>query len=618
MNTWLAWIHDYEVHRRENDGGRNYWDVYLEEIADRLGAQAQRLEATQVTAADLRAYQAVLLGSLGDNCLSDTLLNALRAWVCRGGRLLAFGTRGLDEWLGLQASGTLYQTDDYSARANLHWSDDSRLAGDLRAPGFSQALLPCHAPVRRVQASRGVVHAWLSPVHTAGYPDMREGTQEDALAAQGQDSGVEPPAGLPGFVEVPIREGSVMYCTFDLPKAVWVLHQGRPVVTQPAHDGFYRGDTLSVYRAEQTVPAADELVLFLRNYLADVGQPFVSPLPPVDEEPADLLCYWGGDDEAIAGTHLPAAEFMHSQGLPYHSNILYRKDGTFAINRAEAEELERLGTEVSLHYNFREFGQHPRHFTRAEVHKQAVAFRETFGHAPGCTVNHWSLWTGWHHPAVWMAEAGGRGDNSFLPLKGDRPCFRFGTSFPYRFYADHTGENARLPFLAQPATCYEPLYGTPNNSGEGEDPRDRQGQSALLRRSIDVTAHYSGAINFFLHTYRLADWPASRGAVEFALGYLRERGLTAAHLGNDALCDWWEARSLTRATLSSVAPGEKRLEVSALSPHGVTVLLPLDRRAAVQLPGSRVAWRVREAFSRQWLEVAVPQGEHEIRVVGMS
>ena len=270
-----------------------------------------------------------------------------------------------------------------------------------------------------------------------------------------------------------------MYCTFDLPKAVWVLHQGRPVVTQPAHDGFYRGDTLSVYRAEQTVPAADELILFLRSYLADVGQPFVSPLPPVDEEPADLLCYWGGDDEAIAGTHLPAAEFMHSQGLPYHSNILYRKDGTFAINRAEAEELKRLGTEVSLHYNFREFGQHPRHFTRAEVHKQAVAFRETFGHAPGCTVNHWSLWTGWHQPAVWMAEAGGRGDNSFLPLKGDRPCYRFGTSLPYRFYADHTGENARLPFLAQPATCYEPLYGTPNNSGEGEEPRDRGASSPV-------------------------------------------------------------------------------------------------------------------------------------------
>ena len=79
--------------------------------------QAQRLEASEVTGENLRAYQAVLLGSLGDDCVSDTLLNALRAWVRRGGRLLAFGTRGLDAWLGLDASGTLYQPDDYSARA---------------------------------------------------------------------------------------------------------------------------------------------------------------------------------------------------------------------------------------------------------------------------------------------------------------------------------------------------------------------------------------------------------------------------------------------------------------------------------------------------------------------
>ena len=43
MNTWLAWIHDRDVHRRENDGGRNYWDVYLEEIADRLGVPGPAL-----------------------------------------------------------------------------------------------------------------------------------------------------------------------------------------------------------------------------------------------------------------------------------------------------------------------------------------------------------------------------------------------------------------------------------------------------------------------------------------------------------------------------------------------------------------------------------------------
>lgn len=598
MQTWLAWIADSGVHRRENDGGRNYWDVYVEEIADRLGVAADHVEAADATAEALGAYRAVMVGSFGGTAVTAALSDALCEWVRRGGLLLAFGTQGLDRWLGLEAAGTLYQPDDYAAIADLWWSPDSRPATDLRTPDLSQAPLPCHAPVRRIKASTGTVHAWLTP---AGSP-IRKGSSEDRM---------------PAFVEVTAGRGRVIYSAFDLPKAVWVLHQGRPVITQPSHDGFYRGDTLGVYRAEQTAPAADELILFLRNCLAEIGQPFVIPIPPAAEQPADILCYWGGDDEGLAGTHRPAAEFMHSHGLPYHSNILYSREGKFTITRAEAEELERLGTETSLHYNFRDTGSHPRHFTREEAHRQAAAFRETFGRAPGCTVNHWSLWTGWHHPAVWMAEVGGKGDNSFIPLQVELPCYRFGTSLPYRFYTDHTGGNARLSFVAQPVTCYEPLYGLPNKMAEGAVPPSQEEQAALLRRCIDRTAHYGGAINFFIHTYRIADWPASRGAVEFALGYVRERRLTAAHLGNDALCDWWEARSRSRAVVSSVAPDESRLRITAVSPHGLTVLLPLKEGAEAQSVEGRAAWRVRETVGRRWLEVAVPQGEHEIRVAGV-
>ena len=589
MKTWLAWIADSLVHRRENEGGRNYWDVYLEEIADRLGVGADRIEATAADQKTLGAYQAILLGAFGGNAVPTPLSNTLYTWVRQGGLLLAFATQGLDEGLVLESFGPLHQKDDYAKTADLSWDAGSRLSTNLRLPEYSERPLPCHAPVRRVKGSQGIVHASLTPI---GYSEER----------------------IPAFVERTIGKGKVVYCTFDLPKAMWVLHQGRPVITQPSDDGFYRADTLSVYRDEQTVPAADELILFLRNCLADSGQPFLSPLPPMNEQSADLLCYWGGDDEGIAGTHRRAAEFMHAHGLPYHSNILCSRDGTFTITRAEAEELERLGTEVSLHYNFHDVGPHPSHFTRDEVRQQAAAFRETFGRAPGCTVNHWSLWTGWHQPAAWMAEMGGKGDNSFIPLQGERPCYRFGTSLPYRFYADHTGENARFSFVAQPGTCYEPLYGIPNNMAEGADPPDREEQAVLLRRSVDVTAHYNGAIDFFIHTYRLADWPASRGAVEFVLSCLREQGLRAVHLGNDALCDWWEARTQSYAVVSSIDPGEKRLQVRAVSPHGVTVLLPIAGKGEVRLPGCRATWRTREAFGRSWLEVSVPQGEHEIRV----
>jgi hypothetical protein len=309
---------------------------------------------------------------------------------------------------------------------------------------------------------------------------------------------------------------------------------------------------------------------------------------------------------------------MHKQGLPYHSNILYSPEGEFTITRAEAEDLEKLGTEVSLHYNFHNTGgPHPRHFTHDEVRQQGAAFRETFGRPPVCTVNHWSLWTGWHHPAVWMAEAGGRGDNSWIPRDAARPNYRFGTGLPYPIYADHTGGNARLGFIAQPVTCYEPLHGEPNRLVEEGDGFSLQEQASVIRRCIDRPAHYGGGINFFIHTYRIADWPASRGAVTFALGYIRERGLTAAHLGNDGLCDWWEGRSASGAVLSDASDG-KHLQVTAASPLGVTVSVPISGDADVELPDCRFASRVREQFGRRWLEVAVPEGEHDIRIVGLG
>ena len=135
MEPWLAWLADSDLQRSENEGGRNYWDVYLEEILDLLGTPGHRIEVADVRIDALAAYQTVMIGSLGWTPAPASLSQTLHEWVRKGGLLFAFGTRGLDEWLGLQVDRELYQTDDYARCADLWWDGGSPNAAGLRAPG---------------------------------------------------------------------------------------------------------------------------------------------------------------------------------------------------------------------------------------------------------------------------------------------------------------------------------------------------------------------------------------------------------------------------------------------------------------------------------------------------
>src|SRR5262249_54773632 len=161
---------------------------------------------------------------------------------------------------------------------------------------------------------------------------------------------------------------------------------------------------------------------------------------PLGDRVPDLLCYWGGDDEAATnGLQRVASDFLRAQGLPYHVNAM-AKDGVFGLSPADAAAIRANGHEVSLHYNFRDGFSHPYAFTRTDVLHQAEGFRRTFGHDPVCTVNHYTHWAGGAEPAEWLREAGGRADNSFIH-QGSPPLnpvnlygFAFGTAYPHYFY----------------------------------------------------------------------------------------------------------------------------------------------------------------------------------------
>ena len=582
-----AYVYDQTLHDQANAEGRNYWYAYVREVLDRVGVMADELPLGALTdAAALAPYSTLVLPDLEGGSLPTAAVEALGAWVERGGQLLSFGSHGPDALLGLVWDGRLEQgPDEFAVTAAMRWQPHALTTGVIW-PIHSDAPAPVIS--RRVRLMRPV--------------------EAEVLAELCQLDGT--PLGCAAVSVREVGEGRAVYFAFNVAHTMWVLQQGRPVDADHDGDGYFRlSDARAAPDFEPEVPFADQLLFLLRDLLADSGEVLVHPLPPQADthEVPDALFFWGGDDEAAAGTQVWASNWVREQGLPYHINIMPRRDGTFTVSREEYAAIKANGHEPSLHVDFQTDYPHPYAFTEAEVRQQVEWYVQAYGDLPVCSVFHWCHWTGWHEPAQWLLRAGVRADNSRIH-RGSPPLnptnllgYSFGTSFPYRIYTDHRDGNEPLQFLSEPITAYECGY----QAGEGTD-------FGPLHLALDLAAQYHLTTDLFFHPICVYSYPECREAVQEVLRHLRERGVKAVHMGNDEVALWWFARSATR--IQNVRRDGKGIGLTVDTPWKHGCVVAMDVAGEVSEVQGALSWLVREEFGRRRLYVACPQGQAEVQV----
>ncbi|NCO39414.1 MAG: hypothetical protein COZ06_37765 [Armatimonadetes bacterium CG_4_10_14_3_um_filter_66_18] len=585
MTQPIGYLYDPAAQEKANARGENCWSVYVQEIFAQLGAPAEAVTPTRTKplASALEGLRVLVVGDSRSADLADAA-DDLTRWVEAGGTLVGLGSHGLDGLFGNAFhSMTPEPGSPYHATALARF-EPHRLTTGVCAPQFVGKPLPLFGPLRKVVARDTGVLAWLFSI--------QEGRSD-----------------FPALTHRRVGQGHAYYSAFDLAQTLWVIHKGRPVDGDYDLDGYYRlSDAVAIGALSQNVPYADELLFLLQNVLHQAGIPLVHQLPPTDGQVADLVLYFGGDDEGLAdGSQCLASEFMKSRGLPYHINIMPNAAGKFALSAQEHDQLLANGHETSLHYNFIDGFQHPGGFRKKDVKRQWDLFVQAFGRKPVATVNHCCRWTGWAEPARWMRAVGGRADNSRAgvtspPLNPTGSVgFAFGTSFPHYYYDDWRSGNPRIDFLCEPIGAYEVGY-----QGEATD-------FGTLHDALDLAGSFHLTMNFFYHPYYFAHAPGCMKAVEELKRYLQERALKPVFFGCDALWAWWDARARSRVEVHTLAAGQTRFRARCAYPQGMVVKVPVSGPAAeVTVGGRKTPAALQTHCGLPYAMVVCPAGESEV------
>ena len=124
-----------------------------------------------------------------------------------------------------------------------------------------------------------------------------------------------------------------------------------------------------------------------------------------------------------------------------------------------------------------------------------------------------------------------------------------------------------------------------------------------VQQVVEIAAHYHLTVNMFYHPVYIARSAACRAAIEELLRLIRERGIQAAHMGNDALYYWWEARSRSLVTEWEVDEGGLRFVTRCAAP-GFTRCSYRDRWAV----RSWTCCRSRRSWKRSRWRTAARRG----------
>ncbi len=594
-----AYVYDSDLRIEANQKGKNYWYEYIKEIFDQLGLRAKEISRHRLEEKSfLQAHIAVLiLGNLKAEHITESMTTNLDHWVKKGGILIGFATEGLDSLFGNTHVSTTLQADDFSLSGYFDLRPHT-LTSEIHSYLHPDQKLLIFSDIRNVTIQ-------ADPANRGRPIDSTEISR--LYNVRGGDTG------RPAITVKEHGLGTACYFVFNVPKTIWVLHQGRPILSDYDGDGYFRtSDLIVIGENEPEVLYADEILFLLQNMIGQRKQPFIHQIPPLGNKIPDALFHWGGDDEGVPGDQLWASNWMQSRGLPYHVNVMPNKNGEFCLSVEEAKAIEANGHEVSLHINFIHGYEHPLRFKESDIKKQTEAFRTKYGNYPGCVVCHYSLWTDWEKPAEWMLASGICADNSFCHV-GFPPInpinllgFSFGTSYPFHIYDDYEGGNKRIDFLEMPHTAYE--VGYTRTDYTTDFPR--------IYKVVDMAAKYHLTMNMFYHTVQIRGYPACRAAIDEFLNYIKQKGIIAIHMGNEELCRWWKERSKSMVSNLSITDEGITFIATCNYADGMILKIPLGEAHAssVKCDCSETTFQNIRDFGQNWVYLISPSGRHKIEV----
>lgn len=593
----FAIVLDEQIQARQNGQGQNYWETYLHEIANQLGQPAQVLAPSELLSLGPH-ISALLLGQHSTSPLSNEATQAITQWVEAGGVLIGFAVQGLDDLFGIETQGTLPQPQD-----------------DYTIAGYFQLR----------------VHPLTREVHPFLLIEQLLLVLSDIILFQNQDA--QELAHLYSTEQADLHRslitwrsvgaGAAGYFGFDVPKTIWLLHQGRPLPAIPEGETLLRTPGLQVLGNNSAkIAYADEIVLLIQNMLAFRPLPFIYPIPPKEGTVPDALFYYSGDEYVgPVELSLQASDWMASKALPYHINIAA---ALHPMSHDEWQHIRDNGHEVSCYIWVKE--KRGQILNAQSIQAQSDSLFQRFGTRPGSVLIGSTQWSGGVEPARWLAAAGATADNTFVggrfdglehPLmNGPFLGFGYGTAFPFYFYEDAAHGNARIDLLEQPIVGYElghrASLSDPHTGGRETDtfaPED-------IHWLVDMAIRYHFVSNLFYHPYYIVNFPKCRAAIEALLRYIDYREANVLHMANNQVAEWWKARR--ESTLFNLSMSPTTIEFAARTswPDGMIVKLQIGSAMIRQVRCDRreIAYVIREEFGGTWLYLPLTQGEHQIQV----
>ncbi len=603
----IGYLLDDKLKDKLNDAGKNYWDVYIEEILNQLGVSACKLSVNDIERGDcLTDIRTLIIGAEVGKYISPEGIDKISSWVRCGGGIIGFGLK--DSWEGLcgiRIESIRKQEDDYSISGYFEWQPHW-LTKEIHPLVFMEQ--------RRVMVSDILVGRIV------------EG-EEVAKLCSADGKVVDNPV----IVYRGVGDGWVCWFGFDVAKTIWILHQGRPVWGYTEDGDQPRTCELQILgQNSRKVMYADEIVLLLQNVISLNGHPFIYQIPPDgDGLVPDALFYWGGDEyRGPTERSIQASDWMRSRGLGYHINI---ESEHHPMSIEEAKHIWSNGHELSAYYTLDvpdgkggyKLGDGL--LSEELFIRQSDRFLERFGYRPITSVNHCLRWKGWVEPAKYIERAGGKADNSFAPYYAHRPnpwgnaAFfgsGFGTVFPFFFYDDYNGGNRRINVIEEPIVCYELGH---RGTVRGTATDDKIVAVEELHLAVDLAIKYHWVMNMFYHPNSISSRATTRFAIDEILKHIQFRRANVIHMGNDGVVKWWFKRAESELEELDSKDSLVHIKYKCKYSKGMIIRIPIREkvetgRVEVSVNDKKENIGLRYEYGGNWAFVVVPFGEGEVKI----
>jgi len=594
----IAYLYDKLHKERLNKQGENFWFEYIKEVFCQMGVWGKEIAPGVLKDEEkMDELKALFINDTNVEHYGIDVVKNIDDWIAKGGILIGFKTKGLDNIFGNIYQSEIKQVDDFTISGYFSFKKHKLTEGIHSFVCPSQKLL-IFSDIRAVTTNQSKEIAKLY---------VEKDAEAFASAITINNYG----------------KGFAVYFSFDVARTFWVLHQGRPVYKNPDNIWLRTSQKSVIEDNSSKVGYTDEILFLLQNIIALTKYPFVYQIPPKDGKIPAALFHWGGDDEGDnSGIQIKASNWMKEKELPYHINVMEVANKKIPLTKEDAAEIIKNGHEISCHYNFTIYdgkqkkrdGSSLLKATEFEVKRQSKLFEDKFGLKPLAGATHCLIWYGGCEPAKWMAEVGGIANNGYISsgpaFNGSNLSFGFGTSYPYYFYDDAKNKNKRINFMEIPITAYE--LGHKASSGGDKMEID----SAEVYMAVDIASYYHLVFNMFYHPYYIYNESGARKAIEGFLDYINRKGITVVHMGTNAVAKWWNERAKSKISNITYYKHTLSFDASCSYKEGMIIKIPVDdgKVVSLRIDNQDSKFEEKREFGYKWLYFICPYGSHKIKL----